>query len=790
VSERLDALSRRIGELLVDAGESKNLWNRAIAPLLRAFRWQPRLMADAMKMLLDGIAGGSVDQQLLDAAIQEAELNLAQIERASAVDGCPPIAHAGWLWRCYQILVRAEERVRLSDLRSAAPWHRVASLPPLTVEEPAGGRIHVDSIDPLLAAATEETEFLDRRRRLLEAARQLLLDTAAALPVESFGIQERQRYIANEIARINRLQAAGIDPDVALLFQARQALTRGETQRLHATLVAMEEGAARSGQGKLAQLSRRSLKTLWQSPRTDSETRELSLERSANETFDPEIHAAVTRGYERGRENLEAEIEKAKGTKKDELTGFLPFWEADREIETLYAAMAVDGCFDVGGIGSPVRVYEETRRARAAPFPTQDLVLLPARGVADVADAIITDPRSILLDLAAGRLLARRFVTEEVRRRPVTKLATEVRVYVLDGSGSMIGPRGRMRDAILIAELSTLMARFADASRALNPVLYFRYFTDEVGPATRVATRSAATQAIEEVLATVRHGLTNIEEALLTSFRQIREERDRDPELSRAQIVLVTDGEAPVDAPKILAARAEVAEVPIGVSIIALGQENPALRTLAARQRKAGERVFYHFVSDDALAAIVGGEAPGLPVHLPHDVDIGALRQELSELLNEMETFARREENAPADDVASEEAALAELGLTFDGTGAGHLARREAMKRDRDAVERRFDRWFPAGGDGSMLLTPAADDATDVDLVSALLASVTEVVELTASAGIQRQVDAIEIFERLMVDAGIPPWRYADLLRRYPGVLGAAVAGVRGAARRTAPTGN
>lgn len=40
------------------------------------------------------------------------------------------------------------------------------------------------------------------------------------------------------------------------------------------------------------------------------------------------------------------------------------------------------------------------------------------------------------------------------------------------------------------------------------------------------------------------------------------------------------------------AARARLADVPIGVSVIALGEENPALRSLAATQRARGDEVF------------------------------------------------------------------------------------------------------------------------------------------------------------------------------------------------------
>ena len=55
--------------------------------------------------------------------------------------------------------------------------------------------------------------------------------------------------------------------------------------------------------------------------------------------------------------------------------------------------------------------------------------------------------------------------------------------------------------------------------------------------------------------------------------------------------MLVTDGEAPIDIAKIARARERLGELPVGVSIIALGQENPALRDLAAYQRGRGERV-------------------------------------------------------------------------------------------------------------------------------------------------------------------------------------------------------
>ncbi len=72
----------------------------------------------------------------------------------------------------------------------------------------------------------------------------------------------------------------------------------------------------------------------------------------------------------------------------------------------------------------------------------------------------------------------------------------------------------------------------------------------------------------------------DIQRALVASLEEAATARELDRDLS-SEIILVTDGEAAVDeAGVILAARARTAGLPIGVSVIALGQENPALRDL------------------------------------------------------------------------------------------------------------------------------------------------------------------------------------------------------------------
>ncbi len=74
------------------------------------------------------------------------------------------------------------------------------------------------------------------------------------------------------------------------------------------------------------------------------------------------------------------------------------------------AALAVDGAFELGGALSPTRVVTERVRLRRVPFPAPTLALVSAETVEDIPDAIIEDPRTLVLQLATGRLLSRRYV--------------------------------------------------------------------------------------------------------------------------------------------------------------------------------------------------------------------------------------------------------------------------------------------------------------------------------------------------------------------------------------------
>jgi hypothetical protein len=319
-------------------------------------------------------------------------------------------------------------------------------------------------------------------------------------------------------------------------------------------------------------------------------------------------------------------------------------------------------------------------------------------------------------------------------------------------------------------------------------VLFYRYFTKRLGPVVRVDSGPSALAAIGDVLGTPRSGGTDIEQALVSSFALLREEGQRDPDLARAQIVLVTDGEAAVREEVVQEAREQAGasrsaaaaisgSVPIQVSVIALGEENPALRGIVARQRARGERAFYHHLSDEALREICDGRLhSGAAIHLPaaRGELLSALRAELDALLDDLAAEeARRAARRRAGEPASPAFAIVE----------GALARREAEERDHRALEARFDRWFPQPADGGAGPLPALGtlEREDVEAARVVLATVAEVVGETGGPAPARRADAIEILERLLPDARLPPGRYDEALREHAAHLAPALAAVHAA---------
>lgn len=818
----LRALDERLGRVLQgpSAIESQTLFKIA-RPLLSIAKWRATMKVDAAKDLIERLrdpeAARAASLLAFGAALRELEANVLAVERVAIVRQSSPIAHAAWLRRVVGLLEIAHRALEVDDTNEAKvrAWGRMASRvdpsalsPPLVtvtakaptaLDLPSVARevdaddvrlvdLELATIDHLFAAARAETLLLGRRRRLLIAARQRLLDAAAALPLDRAGIRERTAYVAKEITRLDRLEAAGLDPDVSLLHQARQALTRRDPGRLFASISALEANAISAADRSVAQKTGEMMSRISRAE-DQSRARAASFSRSGQELLGdvaPLIRAAVAET--RAAANMRMSVGGVP-SEREAAKALLTYLPADADEALVRATIAADGLFEVGGALTAVRVQEEERVMRLVKHPTPSLVLQPAEDVQDLRDAVINDPRSILLDLATGRLFARRFVREEVRRSSRVIMRGEVRVYVLDGSGSMKGPRARVRDSILIAELSTLMSRLA-APGETRCTLFYRYFTAELGLVTRVDSIKAAKEAIRDVVSNARSGGTDIQKALLASLDQIAEARANDPELARAQIVLVTDGEAAVEEGAIVAARAALQGFPIGISVIALGQENPALREIVARQRAKGEAAFYHFLEDGELESVTSGlldqeesvHAPRRWSKLETEAELTrALEEDAGALLDDLEHLDRERDRAALERIEEEVQARREVGLVEE-TRESDQARIEALRRDRVALAARFDRWFPRLEPG--LSAPSSEPVDeDVEATVCTLISVAEVTGLLGGSEMARQADAIELFERLLPDARLTPSRYRAVLREHPELVRDAVGAVRDAAR-------
>jgi len=791
--DRVQRLDERIARIARAEIAPAPFFERVAAPLYRWLGWHSRLEFQRLTTLLAGIRERRTPvEPLLEAALAEAEDNLDSAERSLRLTQYVPPSRAAWLRRVVETLTRVDELTRQGSheaARTLAGIDPCRVAPPLRLDVEPGSalrktaddaaglhasrliELELAAIDQIMEAARGETCFLARRRRLLQAARRLLLDASAALPLDRDGVTVREEFLTREITHLNRLQAMGIEPHVAIPFQAKQALRRSDADRLHACLVAMDGFALSLGDGASSRATERAIEQL---TKCDGEVASLetSRSRSAREMFGERVLDNISTHFAKARAELDG-----RGLDRELAELARSYLAPGCETRVASAMLSVDGCCEVGAPLAPIRTVEIEETARLVSHPTPEMVIVQARGVADITDAIVDDPRRIILDLAAGRLLARRYVRREERRVERTHLVGEARIYLLDGSTSMLEDgfeqaRARMRDAIILAELATVLERLSDPKRSVRLSLFYRYFTKKSQTLHRVTTAAEALAAMGDVAGALHDGGTNIERALLDAFDLIRNARRDDPDLARASLILVTDGDAPVDEARIRAAREAAGDVALRVSVIALGLENPVLRDLVARQRARGECAFYQFIDDERLARLQ--EADGCAaLHLASRAsprDVSSIASDLEETLAELEEMAALERTSHALGASARE---------------GREAARELSERDQLAVGRRYDRWFRLAADASAKVTTnGVASAEDVEATRVVLETVAEVVAELGGNASERKAEAIELSERLLADARLPPERFhqvletnGDALQKLKESLHAAVMG-------------
>src|SRR6478752_450272 len=260
---RLDAIQRELDELLKPQdkpGFFSQLWG---------IRQEPaEVQAVALTALVQQLAPpgkpnatptrGAALVPYYEAACRELGANVDAVRHLATDRQHPPFAYVAWLWKVSRTL----------DGLARDGWLETWTLPPRTKAQPAnrgswllrlplapllpplrtGERLQGLAVAPLLEMASRETEQLGRRRRLLEAARRVLLETAASVPQPLGAVQVRNLATTEQIRQINQWQAAGLDPDVDVAHQLQGAIRRRDADAVTLLLESRERLSSSSAE--------------------------------------------------------------------------------------------------------------------------------------------------------------------------------------------------------------------------------------------------------------------------------------------------------------------------------------------------------------------------------------------------------------------------------------------------------------------------------------------------------------------------------------------------------------
>lgn len=577
----------------------------------------------------------------------------------------------------------------------------------------------------LVDRARRSVEDVGRKRRDLDVASELVLRMGVDARVE----RQRLRHLRVQLAAAReRVRSAPLVRSFGDLWQHLRHAARSEPRTAYRSLRALYDRAAEAGDEALAGAAAEALGAL-----TPKESLAALVERDETRRL-----LGVPTG---GVEALPAGGKGGVTDAVDDVLAQLAFGLDDDARRALELAAGCSRYFDVEDALTTEQVEAQTRSARPVfrqvPYPTERMTYEFTNRVDDVERLVVSNPGTLVLDLAAGRQMVRTYLEAEPQRRPKRGKRTAVRVYVLDASGSMHGSRARFRDAILIAELNAIRVK-AGAGLPFDP-LYFSYFNDVPTALTRVETGEEATWHITRLFSeSPAEGQTDISLALMAAFDSIGNAQGRDPYLARATVVLVTDGEDRVDLELIRKTKRPYEGLEIDLSFIALGEENEDLKTLVLEQRQGGARAFYQHLSDGEIRLAKTDFDSAWRTLLPADVPLDdETLERLLPHLEALEAAASRRAPEPVEANASQ----------FDAL---------------------FPPAVPAGGAGVGGLTERLAD---------VLEAVNEAASLAPAE--RRSAEAVTLLMHLLGLYGVAPARYFEALQAGGAALSGAVARVR-----------
>jgi len=526
-----------------------------------------------------------------EAALAQYEAALAEAERLAALEATPtPLVR-----QIDDAFVRLARVVKVAAVfdRPVAP---LAATEPIEVfprprppraAAPASARLAVAEF--LAERARGAVEDSAQKRRDLELAYEIVLRMSADATAD----RDRVRSLRLQLgAARDRVRSSPAVKSFDELVRHLRHTARRDPRTAYKSLRALYDRAVEAGDEALANVAGQAVQALV--PKDGAaklvERDELKRALGYREPTRLDRPEKLPVG---GKAGLEDEVADALRQLAFEL-------DEDRQ-KALELAAGCARYFDVEDALSEEIVEAELKATRAVqrrvPYPTQTMSYEFTNRIDELEHFVIAHPGALILDLAAGRQMVRAFLEEEPPPKPKRVKKTAVRVYVLDASGSMHGARARFRDAILVAELNAIRVK-AKVGLPFDP-LYFSFFNDVPTELTRVESGEDAARHIDKLFReSPAEGQTDISLALMAAFDSIGKAQGKDPYLSRATVVLVTDGEDGVDLELIRKTKKPYEGLEIDLSFISLGEENTDLKSLVLEQRQGGGRAFYHHLSD------------------------------------------------------------------------------------------------------------------------------------------------------------------------------------------------
>jgi len=481
-----------------------------------------------------------------------------------------------------------------------------------TASSPASAKLAV--VELLAERAKNNVSDVLKKRQDLDLAHELLLRMGAHAKTD----RDRLRRTRIEVAAArDRVRASPLVRSLEDLSRHVRHTARRDSRTAYRSLKALYERAVEANDLELARTASAALSSLLE--QSKSVTR--LVERAETQRLLAWREPAVS---EMALEQLPAGGKTGVGDAVGDVLTQLAFGLDDDRIKALELAAGAARLFDIEDTLSEEFVEAELTSSRPVQrrvtYPTQLMTYEFASGLDEIHNFVVTQPGSIVLDLAAGRQMVRAYLDEEPPPKRKKMKKTAVRVYVLDASGSMHGARARFRDAILIAELNAIRVK-GKLNLPFDP-LYFSFFNDTPTDLTRVDSASEASKHIEKLFkSSPAEGQTDISLAVMAAFESIRNAQGKDPYLSRATVVLVTDGEDGVDLELIRKTKKPFADLDIALSFISLGEENADLKSLVTEQRASGGRAFYHHLADAEISLVRTDFDSAWRTLLPPDID-------------------------------------------------------------------------------------------------------------------------------------------------------------------------